>query len=175
MNRIIRLGLAALLVSTSAGIASAADVKPVPDPARDANGTFEASGSGTVTINGRQTTYGLFTGRLVVRVPKGTAAVRIQGVPQKLVRGADGVAGFTLSTSRSRALYVRGAHVRLTVTVPAKKKASISSFGTPRILLRGVGTYRVNGGGLVSWPNQSRPVAIAVDGIPSLLPASRER
>ncbi len=169
MNRILRISLAATLVGVPAGVATAHtatardDQAAKSDPARDkgTNGTFEASGTGSVAINGRQTSYGRFAGRLTVRVPTGTATVRIQGVPQKLTRvGTNRILTFTMRTTAMRTFYVRGANVQVQIVAPAKRKLSVSTFGVVRVALRGTGTYRVNSGGATNWPSETHAVRV---------------
>lgn len=181
MNRILRLSLAAALACALPAAATANTSAPrddpdrtaKADPARDAkNGTFEATGTGSVAINGRQTSYGRFSGRITIRVPTGTATVRIQGVPQKLTRvGVNRVLTFTTSTTAIRTFYVRGANVQTQIVSP-KRRISVSTFGVVRVVLRGVGTYRVNNGNATDWPGEKRAVPVRPL-ISRLLPAEK--
>lgn len=180
MNRTLRLSLVACILCVPAGIATGANQSKTPaaQAANDPNtvGTFEATGFGTVAINGRQTSYGRFRGRITVRVPSGAAIVRIQGVPQKLARTSTAtgtVRTFTMSTSVFRTFYVRGTDVSVQIISQPKRRMSVSTFGVARVVLRGTGTYRVNNGDAIDWPTDSQAVPVRPAMIARLLPAEK--
>lgn len=175
MNRLLRLTIIAFAVWMPCTAALGAAARPNDTAPSDpsAVGTFEANGTGTVVINGKQTSYGRFSGRMTVRVLKGNATVRIQGVRQKLTRNATtGHLTFTLTSATSRPFYVSGGKVRLQFVSAPKKRLSVSMFGVARVVVRGSGTYRVNGGAATAWPREQRTVPVRPAVIARLLPAS---
>lgn len=200
MKRLTVLALSAVIAGSSAVVAHSAETRETHDDpastlvrlittrdttnARDprdakqkpnASGTFEATGSGSVTLTGRQTSYGRIAGRLTVRVDKGTATVRIQGVQKKLKAkrsGSKRILTYSFRTKTPKTFYVRGNNVTLTLVSEKKRKLSVSTFGVARAKMKGVGTYRVNAARAKRWPrvtNRSTlPIRPVIGG---LLPA----
>lgn len=128
-------------------------------------GTFDAQGSGTLTMQGKMTAFGKATGSITIRDVTGSAVVKLNGVRQKprIVRaGTAKVRVYTSSSRGARAFYVAGTNVRLAITAPLPGSLSISMFGKARIVrMSGIGTYSVNSGAEASWSEARGAITVA--------------
>ncbi len=154
--------LAAALVTVPAAPAMAADAPRQIDQGTSV-GTFDASGSGQVTVRGQVTAFGRIDGSLVVRDLAGGAVVKLNGVAQrpKVVLTATGKVRVFTFLRVSKNFYVKGRNVRIALGSRAGRELSISAYGRGQVLrLGGNGTFAVNGGDVQSWLDGVLPIAI---------------
>jgi hypothetical protein len=120
-------------------------------------GRLEASGRGTVVIQGQIVTFGLLSepSRLVVVDFDGDARVFVDGKAQTLYArpGAPRAPHrVTLSAAKGRYL-VTGTSVRVRVK---SRRMTMSLAGVARIDLTGRGTYQVDDGDVHDWGDEGR-------------------
>ena len=129
-------------------------------------GSFSASGTGTVVMNGNFTdAFGSkLRGTLIVRDPAGDAKVLIGGVPQKPKRVKVGdriVRVFTIQRpNRAFAFHVKGTRVLITIKSPTNT-LSVQVFGRGTVTrLDGEGTYVLNDDAETPWGEAPLPLKI---------------
>lgn len=155
-----------LLIALASVAALAVPLTASATTAAVRTGSFSASGTGTVVINGNFTdAFGSkLRGTLIVRDQAGDARVLIGGVVQKAKRVKVGnrfVRVFTIERpNRAFAFHVKGSRVRITIKSPSNT-LSIQVFGRGAVTrLEGDGTYILNDDAEATWGEAPLPLQI---------------
>ncbi len=124
-----------------------------PTVALAGTGTVAAHGAGTAAIAGNGTVTGTMDGGWIrVRTHGSATTVVVTGWHTR-VRFVDGT---VLYRDVHGSFSATGPAVGLTLQGP---EVSFTATGSGTVVLRGTGTYQVNGGAPIPWPHATRTVA----------------
>lgn len=164
MRRTLALGLALALAAPAAAQAAPSAFELAEQVT---SGRLEASGTGTIVLNGRFVVFGAMGsgGSLVVKDSGGDVKVVVDS---RVVADASQsprkrrVREVRLRVKPTQRFYVEGSRVRVQIV---GTDVSIVAAGRGRVSLRGDGEFAVNGGQPIAWPSSSSSL--------QLLPPSR--